>query len=156
MLYLRSLLCFTIAAISVGCNKQSPAVLHSAPTPFSVTDNDSIVHELYRGITFDQFTPSIPSGLFDSIDFDSTNQDYVIAVVTAPRLADDGELQFTTTFVAGNQEKIVKAWSVASGNKGNKVRGLFLVPTSVASATTIRSSFTTEQKGSQANQKTSE
>lgn len=155
MRYLRSFLCIVMAALGVGCNKQPPAVSNAAPKPFFVTENDSIIHELYRGITFEQFTQSIPSGSIDSIDFDSTIQDYAIAVVTAPRQADEDGLQFTTTFITDNQEKIVKAWTMASGNNGDKVRGLFLIPTSVTSATTIRSSSSAEQGGAQLDQKSS-
>ncbi len=147
---LKWLLCIGISAVGICCTKPSPTVPKAAPKPFAVSENEGVVHEFYRDITFDEFAPSLPSGSIDSLDFDSTIQDYAIALVIAPRSADDEvALEFTTTFVTDNQEKLVKTWTVASGNKGDKVRGLFLVPKSVASAATIRSTSKTENEGAQ-------
>jgi hypothetical protein len=138
MRYLTWFLCIAASALGIGCEKKSRTASNDLPQPFVVSENDGIIHEFYRDITFEQFTPSLPSGSIDSIDFDTTIQDYAIALVTAPRDTDDTELEFTTIFVTDKQDNIVKKWTVASGNKSDKVRGLFLVPKTVASASTTR------------------
>ncbi len=138
MRYLTYFLCAVASALGIGCEKESRTASNDLPQPFAVSENDGVVHEFYRDIPFEQFTPRLPSGSIDSLDFDTTLQDYALALVTAPRDADDIEREFTTAFVTDEQDHIVKKWTVASGNKSDKARGLFLVPKTVASATTTR------------------
>jgi hypothetical protein len=138
MRYLKSFICSVMASIGLGCQNQPPQNVNTLPEPFVVCENDGIRHDVFRGMTIEEFTPQVPSGSIDSLDFDTTIQDYAIALVTAPREDGDARLQFTTTFVTDDQHQIVKAWTVASGHNGETACGLFLVPDNVASAKTVR------------------
>lgn len=127
-----------MAASGIGCQHQPPQNVNPMPKPTVVCENDGIRHDVFRGMTFEEFTPHIPSGSIDSLDFDTTIQDYAIALVTAPRQDGETKMQFTTTFVTDDRQEIVKTWAVASGNNGESVCGLFLVPNNVASVNTVR------------------
>lgn len=146
MRYLKSLFSIVIAALGISCNRQSTPVAKALPKPFAVIENDGITHEFYRDITFEKFSPTIPDGSLDAIDFDLSESDYTIALVTAPHTVKDRAVEFTTTFVTEKQERIVKTWGRASGNQGDKARGLFLLPRSVESATTTESASKAEDK----------
>lgn len=126
-----------MASLGVGSQKQPSRVSNARPKPSFVSKNDGITHEIYRGLSFGEFMPSIPSGSIDSIDLDTEIQDYAIALVNAP-WDDDLELQFTTTFVSEGYGEIIKNWSLSTKNRGETVCGLFLVPSDVTSARTVR------------------
>ena len=133
--FIKALLGAALAAFGIGCTKQPPAT-KATPTPFAVIANDGVRHEIYRGLPFEQFTPSLPSGSVDTIDFDGTLQNYSIALVTVPITNGRKSVQFTTTFKANNQDSITKLWMAAPGNTGEWARGVFLIPASIVSAAT--------------------
>ncbi|MDB5340157.1 MAG: hypothetical protein JWN70_5776 [Planctomycetaceae bacterium] len=143
MRQLRLSTCVFMAAAICGCG---PAVVVPKPTPapFTTVKNDGIIHEIYRGVTLDEFTPTLPSGSLDSIDFDMTIPNYAIVLVTASATKLDASVEFTTTFFVAHHPATVKTWSVVPGNHGEIVRGLFVVANEITSATTTRSTTATD------------
>lgn len=139
---LKRVLCIVMVAVSCGCG-DAAAVPKPAPEPYTTVENDGIVHEIYRGLTLDEFTLTLPNGALDSIDFDLTIPNYEIVLVTASGTKVDESVEFTTTFFSALHPTTVKTWSVAQGNHGEIVRGLFVVPSEITSATTTRTTTDT-------------
>jgi hypothetical protein len=120
--------------LAVGCSTSTPP----EGKPFAVASNDGIDHELYRGLSLDDFLGKLPAGSVDSMDLDLQIKTPVFAVVKVPAQPgrDLTKVRFASTFKTKDGQTIEKQWEAAEGRTEGGTIGVFCLPATVTGGET--------------------